>query len=98
MFLERWPVVFLRGVFEPFADVLGENSFTLYDDNADIDKLLTCCWGFCFLCHQGVSSDLDPYLVYGFAGIVYDICTCVAFLVQCRWIDLSIVFVKERED
>ena len=29
VFLERWPVVFLRGLFEPFVDVVGENSCTL---------------------------------------------------------------------
>ena len=50
------------------------------------------------MCHQGVAGDLGPDLVYGFAGIVDEICTCVAFLVQCGWIDLSIVCVKERED
>ena len=41
---------------------------------------------------------MDPDLVYGFAGFVDEIFTCVAFLVQCGWIDLSIVFLKERED
>ena len=98
MFLEHWPVVFLRRSFEPFADVVGEKSCTLYDDNAGIDELLTCGCGFFCLCHQGVASYLDPDLVYGFAGVVDDICTCVAFLVQCGWSDFSIVCVKERED
>ena len=44
--------------------------------------------------HQGVASDLDPDLVYGFAGVVDEICTCVAFLVQRGWSDFSIVCVK----
>ena len=41
---------------------------------------------------------MDPDLVYGFAGIVDKVSACVAFLVQCGWSDLSIIFVKERED
>ena len=41
---------------------------------------------------------MDPDLVYGFAGIVDEICACAAFLVQCGWSDLSIFCVKERED
>ena len=48
---------------------------------------------FC-LCHQGVAGDLDPDLVYGLYGIVYEICTCFEFLVQCGWSDLSIACVN----
>ena len=47
---------------------------------------------------SGIASDLDPDLVHYFAGIVDEICTCVAFLVQCGWSDFSIVCVQERED
>ena len=41
---------------------------------------------------------MGPYLVYGFSGIVDEICTCATFLVQCGWSDLSIFCVKEIED
>ena len=37
-------------------------------------------------------------MFYGLARIVDEICTCVAFLVQCGCSDLSIVCVKEKED
>ena len=41
---------------------------------------------------------MDPDLVYWFAGIVDEISACVAFLVQCGCIYLSIICVKEIED
>ena len=50
------------------------------------------------MCHEGVASNLDPDMVYGFAWIVDEIFICVAFLVQCGWSYLSIVGVEERED
>ena len=41
-----------------------------------------CGWGFFCLCHEGVARNLDPDLVYGFAGIVDKVSACIAFLVS----------------
>ena len=60
--------------------------------------MLTRSWGVFCLFHQIVAGDLERDLVYGFAGIVDEICTFIAFLVYCGWSDLSIVCVKEGED